>query len=671
MANGNVKLSVSGVDQFKRGMKEAQTSVKTLDAELKLNEQQFRLTGDAEVYMEQKTEILKRQIEQQKTVVDQAEKALAAMKNNGVDPTSQSFQQMQQNLLRAQGALMGMEADLNNVGSAGQTAAGDVGDLKSKLQNIGSQVSFKTLMDGLESLTGKLKSAASAAWNLGKEIVNATLGAGEWADELATEAKVYGIGTDDLQRMRKTARIIDTDVETIIRAQKKLKTSLGNGSEGVTDVIGELLPGYDLAAHDWEDVFWDTGEAILAMADAEKQEAYAQKVFGKSWADLIPLFEAGRQTYEETNAGWNVVSEEALENLGKMDDQYQKLVSEWETFKMTLLSTLSGPLTAVMEKITDALGALNKYLASEEGQKRMEEITTGLTSFFESLISIKPEDIVQKFADALDAVKGAFEWIEAHWQEIVNGIKAIAMAFAGMQLAALAANLLSIGTSLGFFGGGGGTAIGGGAKTLLTGIGKNLPEIGASVLMLYPLANEIMNGRINPMQDISDAYQATLAGAGVFGKQMGDLLSGNTALFSEQNKELSRKAANRLLSTMDSGSNIGKLLFGYRDPNGNLYDPNAAPITGGPVSAEAFSNYWNSGQSDRVLDLLESSAGQKNSLTSDDISTFRGLPAALEAGVRRGIESANIQVVIQDDAVQSLTTKVGNGLWSNTMNLIN
>ena len=149
MANGNVKLSVSGVDQFKRGMKEAQTSVKTLDAELKLNEQQFRLTGDAEVYMEQKTEILKRQIEQQKTVVDQAEKALAAMKNNGVDPTSQSFQQMQQNLLRAQGALMGMEADLNNVGSAGQTAAGDVGDLKNQLDKVGNQISFKTLTDGL------------------------------------------------------------------------------------------------------------------------------------------------------------------------------------------------------------------------------------------------------------------------------------------------------------------------------------------------------------------------------------------------------------------------------------------------------------------------------------------------------------------------------------------
>ena len=47
MAGGvNVKMGVSGVAQFKQAMKQAQTSVKTLDAELKLNEKQFQATGD-------------------------------------------------------------------------------------------------------------------------------------------------------------------------------------------------------------------------------------------------------------------------------------------------------------------------------------------------------------------------------------------------------------------------------------------------------------------------------------------------------------------------------------------------------------------------------------------------------------------------------------------------
>jgi hypothetical protein len=72
-----------------------------------------------------------------------------------------------------------------------------------------------------------------------------------------------------------------------------------------------------------------------------------------------------------------------------------------------------------------------------------------------------------------------------------------------------------------------------------------------------------------------------------------------------------------------------------------------------------------------MYDLFASAGFGKNSLTSDDISEFRGLPAMIAAAAKQGIESANIQVVIQDDAVQSLTTKVGNGLWNNTMTMLN
>ena len=60
MATGvNVKMGVSGVQQFKNGIKTAQDSVKTLDQALALNEKQFKATGDAEEYMQAKTEVLK------------------------------------------------------------------------------------------------------------------------------------------------------------------------------------------------------------------------------------------------------------------------------------------------------------------------------------------------------------------------------------------------------------------------------------------------------------------------------------------------------------------------------------------------------------------------------------------------------------------------------------
>lgn len=672
MANGNVKLSVSGVDQFKRGMKDAQTSVKTLDAELKKNEQQFRLTGDAEVYMEQKSEILKRQIEQQKDVVRQAEQALNAMKQNGVNPTSQAFQQMQQQVIRAQGALMGMEADLNNVGSAGQTAAGDVSGLKTSLERMGSQVSFKNLTDGLDKITSKLKSAASAAWNLGKEIVNATLGAGAWADELATEASKYGVSTDRLQRMRNTARLIDTEVETIFAARDRLEKELEGHSASFMGAYAELMPGYNPLGKDFEDVFWDTGEAILAMGDAYKQEAYAQQIFGKSWKELIPLFEAGREEYERTNESWHTVSDENLEKLGKLDDQYQKLTAEWETFQMTVLATMADVLTPLLEKLTEFLGKINEYLQTEEGQEKMAKLGEVLSKLFDDLLNLDPEEALGVFQDLLDKVVQSFVWISDHWQDIVTGIKAIGFAFAGIQLASLAANLLSIGGSLGWFGGGGAAATGAGAAALggVSGGGKFLP-LGTSVLMLYPLAEGIISGKINPAQDISDAWDATMAGAGIFGKHMGDILSGNEALFSQKNADLSRKALGRLGATFRTGSPLDNLFFYPQAPGTNIqYDPNAKPIStaGWSYDPEDFMRYQ--AQNDRVLELLESGAGQKNSLTSDDISEFRGLPAAIQEAARRGIESANIRVVISDDAMQDISDRTNTGFWDSVMSMV-
>ena len=82
-----VKMGVTGLAQFKQSMNQAQQSVKTLDAALKLNEKQYKANGDAETYMQQKSKLLQQQIAAQNTVVKQGQQALDAMAKNGVDTT--------------------------------------------------------------------------------------------------------------------------------------------------------------------------------------------------------------------------------------------------------------------------------------------------------------------------------------------------------------------------------------------------------------------------------------------------------------------------------------------------------------------------------------------------------------------------------------------------------
>ena len=113
MASGvSVKMGVSGVAQFKQGMKESQQAVKTLDEQLKLNEAQLKINGNEELVLQNKTKILTEQIEKQSQVVKQGQQALELMRKNGVAETSTEFQKMQQNVYKASTDLVNMQASL-------------------------------------------------------------------------------------------------------------------------------------------------------------------------------------------------------------------------------------------------------------------------------------------------------------------------------------------------------------------------------------------------------------------------------------------------------------------------------------------------------------------------------------------------------------------------------
>ena len=66
MADIGVKMGVTGLSTFKSSMNQAQQSVKTLDAELKLSEAQFKASGDAEKYFAEQADLLKQKLKRQK-----------------------------------------------------------------------------------------------------------------------------------------------------------------------------------------------------------------------------------------------------------------------------------------------------------------------------------------------------------------------------------------------------------------------------------------------------------------------------------------------------------------------------------------------------------------------------------------------------------------------------
>lgn len=451
------KLTLEGEKQYRSAMREAASAIKVLDSELKVAEAQFKATGDAQELNSEKARILKEQIEEQKKAVEAAEKALSEMKARGVDPSSRAFQSWQTSLnnakakmLEMQSSLNGVEGDINGVSDTFADGAADVDNYGDALQSINSQVSFKSVADAADQLTTKIANLASfiskaalGAWSMMRD-------AGGWADDVMTRAQVYEMDPVQLQQWDYAARLIDTDVDTIVGARKRLLQKMNSENLDLFNQDGFQVPVYtdEGQLRDTNDVFWDTVSALGAMEDVTKRDAIAQELFGRSFDQLIPLVNAGREGWEAAAESAPVVSDENVQALADWDDAWQELDATFTTAKYELLAQFAGAFTSIAQALTDAINAFRDWSQTEEGQEALqglgEAAQTLVETFAEdadfSVLVGKATEIVQGFTDALgwltkdeniDKVKTALGAIAAAWA-LGTGGKLIASVTGGI-----------------------------------------------------------------------------------------------------------------------------------------------------------------------------------------------------------------------------------------------
>lgn len=350
MADVTVKMGVSGVSDFKRGMKDSQEAVKTLTEALKLNEAQMKLNGNEEEYLANQASLLKAQIEAQTKVVQQAEAALKAMQANGTDPNSAAYQKMQQQCIKATTELTKMKGQLQQVESGASGAEQETSEMNEQLERIGTGVNWENVTTGLNSIITRLESGARAAINFGKKMLRYVTDSAEWADDLKTLSAKTGYSVEDLQKMENVAEIVDTSTEAIITAKSRMKKAVADKDLSTAEeLLGiKLDPGKSP-----DDLFWDIGEAILAMGDAYDQESAAQAIFGRNWTELLPLFKTGREAYEEMLADQNVLSEEDVNKLGEVSDQMVKVNNELERMKNQFIADNADKILSLLQWFVD------------------------------------------------------------------------------------------------------------------------------------------------------------------------------------------------------------------------------------------------------------------------------------------------------------------------------
>ena len=386
-ANASVKMGVTGISQFKADIRTAKESMKTLETQLALTEKQFQATGDKEEYLKQKTEQLKSMLDAEASQAAAAEKALKAMTDNGVDKSSKAFQDMIRQLATAKTNMIDTQAKIDSLGKEAEESGTQAQGLNKDLQNIGKDVAWGNVTSGLKEITDKLESGARAAINFGKRIIQSAKGSTGLADEIKTTVDQFsdmGLTADSYQRMSKVAEFVDTPVEAILNARQRMSKALAGdkGKKSLEEVLGIKLQGQSP-----EDLFWETGEALMHMGEAFDKEAAAQTLFGRGWRELAPLFKTGREEYEKMLSEQNVLTDDQVEKLGQADDAIKKVEQEIETLKAQFWAENADTIVEVMQWLVDNKDGVVTAVAAIAGAfglLKMGEFAANLTKVVES-----------------------------------------------------------------------------------------------------------------------------------------------------------------------------------------------------------------------------------------------------------------------------------------------
>ena len=532
-----VKMKVEGETSFSKAMRDAAKNTKALDSELKLAQAEFKASGDAQKLMSDRGKILNEQLKEQEKAVSTAQSMLKELAKAGYEQNSskvmewrKKLAEAQQSVLEINGAIANNEKGLDaagkkyeELGQSMQGIATDANTAKAELSNvdgmasslygslssIGSELGWSGLANGVKSINDTIDKVIRKAAQLAQALWDAGVDATVWADDLLTDATVYGIDTTTLQQWQYASRFVDTNVETIIKAREKLNQNMGSSSKEVALAFNELhVATRDVSGNlrSDNDVFWDTIAALGAIENASQRDVLAQKVLGKSYAELAPLIAAGREEWDKYANAAPVISEEKVKNLGTANDSIEDMNSQLESLKLEVLAELAPTIQLVADAISSAAQSMREFLESDEGQQAM-------TALSEAVNGVVKEFTEQDFGTVIsDAAKNVASFVQSFADllkdkdKVVQTLGAIAGGIAGLKLLEAATNAAKLYSSLRLISAVktvGGAATGAGAAGAATGgsvagsifgstVAKTLGGIGAGLATYFgPLFDQV------------------------------------------------------------------------------------------------------------------------------------------------------------------------------------
>ena len=450
---GTVKLT--GESEYKKALADITGNLKVLNSEIKVVTSQYDRNDKSTENLSQQNEVLNKKIAEQKEKVDILSKALAEAEQE-TGKNSSTSQKWQTELNNAQAELNKLVKNVNDNEKAMEQSADatkenaesveDFGkeaeDSGKKALSLGDIIKANLISDAIKAGLAALVDGVKA---VGSAMAESLSAGAEYADNILTMSTVTGISTENLQKYNAVAELVDVSTETMTKSMAKNLKSMTSAQEGtgaMAEAYGKLgvsVTNADGSLRDSETVYWETIDALKNVTDETERDSIAMVLLGKSAQELNPLIAQGSEGIkalgDEAVKMGAVLSEDALNSLGALDDEMQRFSSISGATSNLMASAFAPAISTLMGGVNDLGSGFNYLLSSIIGgdsggvEDAMNMINEGIQSLFANLETILPQllDLVQNLlTSAVDLILNNGLWFvnagEQILQSLISGI---------------------------------------------------------------------------------------------------------------------------------------------------------------------------------------------------------------------------------------------------------
>ncbi|MBQ5641707.1 MAG: hypothetical protein IIV05_07860, partial [Ruminococcus sp.] len=316
-----------------------------------------------------------------------------------------------------------LNSDLNKNQSELEQSESKSGQLKaafSKLKDVTSNLGSKlktSISTGVKTAAVGMATVGTAAAAAGKKLYSSAQETADYGDTVDKMSQKLGLSKKSYQEWDYVLSQSGVDIKNMSGGMKTLTNQISAAKDGNDDAIERFnklgISLTDLQNLSREEIFSKVITGMQSMSDSTDRAALANKLFGKSGAELTPLF---NQTAESTEA----LKKKASELGFVMSDDAVKASAGFKDSLDTLQRSVSGAknniIGELLPSITQVMTGLTKLTAGTSGASK--DIEEGTNSLVQKLASAIPS-ISTIFTSLVSALANSAPRIV---QTIANGI---------------------------------------------------------------------------------------------------------------------------------------------------------------------------------------------------------------------------------------------------------